>query len=186
MHGFLLEIVLRQNLNMAIFKVVVSDPETRKSYQLEVEQSKAASLIGKRIGDEFAGDLIGLPGYILEIRGGTDKDGFPMHPSVRGLGRKRVLLAHPPCFRPRKKGQRKRKTVRGDTISPDIVQINTKIVKKGEKSLDELIPKKPKEKVEEAKVEKPKKGVEEKAKKEVEEKKAKAQERDVKVETGRK
>ncbi|MEM7821373.1 MAG: 30S ribosomal protein S6e [Candidatus Aenigmatarchaeota archaeon] len=136
---------------MAVFKLVVSEPETKKSYQLEVEQSKVQSLIGKKIGEEFPGDLIGLNGYMLKITGGTDKDGFPMHPSVSGMGRKKVLLSSPPCFHPRLKGERRRKTVRGNTISEDIVQINVKVTKKGEKPLEELIPVKPKEKKEEEK-----------------------------------
>jgi small subunit ribosomal protein S6e len=134
---------------MAVFKVVISEPETRKSYQLEVDQSKAAGLIGKKIGDEFSGDILGLQGYSLKITGGSDKDGFPMHPSVKGPGRKRVLLTGPPGFRPRLKGQRKRKTVHGDTISDSVAQINVKVVKKGEKPLEELVPTKPKEKKEE-------------------------------------
>ncbi len=129
---------------MASFKFVVSDPETRKAYQIEIEQEKAAHLVGKKIGDEFDATFLGLPGYVLKITGGTDKDGFPMHPSVHGPGRKRVLLSGPPGFHPKHKGQRKRKTVRGNTISFDIVQINCKIVKKGEKPIEELIPKKEK------------------------------------------
>jgi small subunit ribosomal protein S6e len=140
---------------MAVFKIVVSDPETRKSYQLEIEQSKALGLVGKKIGEEFNGDLIGLPGYTLKITGGTDKDGFPMHPSVEGAVRKKVLLSGPPGFHPRKKGERRRKTVRGNTISEDIAQVNMKVIKKGEKPLEELIPTKPKEeKKEEVKEEK--------------------------------
>jgi small subunit ribosomal protein S6e len=130
---------------MAVFKIVVSDPETRKSFQLEVDQAKAIGLIGKKIGEEFNGDLIGLPGYTLKITGGTDKDGFPMHPSVPGSVKKKVLLSGEPCFRPKKKGERRRKTVRGNTISADIVQINVKVSKKGEKPLEELVPTKPKE-----------------------------------------
>ena len=137
---------------LATFKFVVNDPETRKSYQVEIEQSKALGLIGKKIGDEFSGDIIGLPGYTLKITGGTDKDGFPMHPRVDGMGRKKVLLTGPPCFHPKRKGERRRKTVRGNTISEDIAQINCKIVKKGEKPIEELIPVKKKE----AKAEKPK------------------------------
>jgi small subunit ribosomal protein S6e len=133
---------------MATFKIVVSDPETRKGYQLEVDQAKASGLIGKKIGEEFNGDLIGLPGYTLKITGGTDKDGFPMHPSVQGTVKKKVLLSGKPCFHPRKKGERRRKTVRGNTISADIVQINVKITKRGEKPLEELIPVKAKEKIE--------------------------------------
>lgn len=157
---------------MAKWKMVVNDPETRKSYQLEVDQDKALGLMGKKIGDEFNGDLIGLPGYTLKITGGTDKDGFPMHPKVRGPGRKKVLLASPPCFHPKRKGERRRKTVRGDTISEEISQINCKIVKKGERPIEELVPskKKPEEKTSEAKKEEVKEEKQEE-KKEVLEKK---------------
>jgi len=127
---------------MAVFKFVIGDPKTRKSYQVEIDQSKATGIIGKKIGEEFNGEIVGLPGYKLLITGGTDKDGFPMHPDVPGPGKHRILLSEPPCFHPRKKGERRRKTVRGNTISEDIVQINCKIVKYGEKPVEELIGKK--------------------------------------------
>jgi small subunit ribosomal protein S6e len=140
---------------MAAFKFVISDPETRKSYQLEVDQSKALGLIGKKIGEEFSGDLIGLSGYSLKISGGSDRDGFPMHPTVRGIGRKKVLLASPPGFHPTIKGERRRKYVRGDTVSDSIVQINVRIMKKGGKPIEEIVPTKSKatEKPKEEKVE---------------------------------
>ena len=141
---------------MSTFKIVVNDPETRRSFQIEVEKSKAAGLIGKKIGEEFNGEIIGLPGYVLQITGGTDKDGFPMHPSVEGMGRRKILLSGPPCFHPRRKGERRRKTVRGNTISEDIAQINAKIIKKGEKPLEELIGKKEEKGGEESKEGKPK------------------------------
>jgi len=127
---------------MATYKIVISDPESRKAYQLEIEKNKCTFLVGKKIGEEFEASPLGLPGYVLMITGGTDKDGFPMHPNVEGMVKKKVLLSGPPCFHPTKKGQRKKKTVRGNTISEDIVQINCKIVKRGEKNLEELIPKK--------------------------------------------
>jgi len=133
---------------MPVSKFVISEPETKKSFQLEVDQSRASGLFGKKIGDEFSGDVIGLAGYSLKITGGTDRDGFPMHPSVKGPGRKRVLLSAPPGFHPKIKGQRKRKTVRGNTLSEDITQVNVKVIKKGEKPLEELVPMKPKEKKE--------------------------------------
>ncbi|MCX8190603.1 MAG: 30S ribosomal protein S6e [Candidatus Aenigmarchaeota archaeon] len=129
---------------MASFKIVVSDPENRKAYQIEVEKSKAMFLVGKKIGEEIDATLLGLSGYVLKITGGTDKDGFPMHPNVEGMVKKKILLEGPPCFHPEKKGQRKKKTVRGNVISEDIVQINCKVVKKGEKPLEELVPKKEK------------------------------------------
>ncbi|MCX8179523.1 MAG: 30S ribosomal protein S6e [Candidatus Aenigmarchaeota archaeon] len=126
---------------MAEFKIVVSDPKTRKSYQFATSQEKAHSIIGKKIGDKFDGSVLGLPGYELEIRGGTDKDGFPMVASVHGTVRKKVLLSKPPGFKPKLKGQRKRKTVRGNVISTDIVQINVKVVKYGSKPLEEIFKK---------------------------------------------
>jgi small subunit ribosomal protein S6e len=123
---------------MPVWKIVINNPENAKSYQIEIDQSLAPQLIGKKIGDKIDGAIIGLPGYELEITGGTDKDGFPMHPAIEGTVKKKVLLSSPPCFRPKKKGLRKKKTVRGNTISADIVQINMKIVKKGEKPLEEF------------------------------------------------
>lgn len=150
---------------MPNFQFIVSDPKTRRAYKIEVDQSKVSGIIGKKIGDKFNGDLVGLTGYEVEIRGGTDKDGFPMHPQVEGPGRKKVILSHPPCFHPKLKGQRKRKMVRGNTISSEIVQINCKIVKAGTKPIEELLAKK--EKVEEVKLEeKVKKPKKEKPKKE--------------------
>jgi small subunit ribosomal protein S6e len=140
---------------MASCKFVISEPETRKSYQVEVDQGKAVGLMGKKIGEEFNGDILGLGGYTLKLTGGTDKDGFPMHPSVKGPGRKRVLLAGIPGFHPKIKGQRKRKTVRGDTLSDSIAQINVKVVKKGAQPLEQLLPSKKKEGKEEKKEDKP-------------------------------
>jgi len=134
---------------MAAFKFVISEPSTKKSFQKEVDQTNVISLVNKKIGEEFPGDLIGLQGYMLQITGGTDKDGFPMHPTLKGPGKRRVLLSGPPGFYPKIKGQRKRKTVRGDAISTDTVQINVKVTKKGENALEELVPMKPKERKEE-------------------------------------
>jgi len=173
---------------MAIFKVVVSEPKSRKSFQVEVDQSKAAGLIGKKIGDEFNGDLVGLVGYALQITGGTDKDGFPMHPGLKGSGRKKLLLTEPPGFHPRLKGQRRRKAVRGNTISDEIVQINAKVIKMGEKPLEQLVPKKKKEepkekeKPKEAPKEKPKEAPKEKPKEAPKEKPEEAPKKEVKKE----
>jgi len=140
---------------MASFKFVISEPLTRKSYQLEVDQAKAVGLLGKKIGEEFNGDLIGLNGYTLQITGGTDKDGFPMHPQVPGQVKKKLLLSTPPGFHPTKKGERRRKLIRGNALSADIMQVNVKVTKKGEKPIEQIVPQKPKpEKKEEAKEEK--------------------------------
>jgi small subunit ribosomal protein S6e len=122
-----------------MFKVNVSDPQTGRTYKVEVKEPQARRLIGLKIGDTFDGGIVGLPGYELQITGGTDKDGFPMRPDITGTGRYDVLLDRGPGYRPRKKGERRRKKVRGNTISEVIVQINTKIVKRGEKPVEELL-----------------------------------------------
>ncbi len=105
-----------------------------KAWQITVTGQAAEQLVGMKIGDRFDGSLVGLPGYQLEIRGGSDNSGFPMLPSIPGPVKKRVLLSGPPGFHPREKGERRRKTVRGNTISHDIVQVNTMIVYPPKKS----------------------------------------------------
>lgn len=134
---------------MANFTIVISDPDVRRSYQTQIDQEKGTALIGKKINDELTGDLFGISGYTLKITGGSDKDGFPMHPSVQGQGRKRALLTEPPGFHPTFQGERRRKTVRGNTLSQDIAQINVKVTKKGEKSLEDIFGKKEAHKAEE-------------------------------------
>jgi len=133
---------------MANFKVVISDPKARKAYQKEIDQGQTG-LLGKKIGDKFSGNHIGLSGYELEVTGGSDKEGFPMRKDVEGLGRKKILLSHPPGFHPKSRGRRKRKSVRGNTISPQISQINVKVVTYGTKSIEESLGVKAKEPKEE-------------------------------------
>jgi small subunit ribosomal protein S6e len=121
---------------MAKFKVIVSDPETGTSRAVELEESRAAPLVGKKIGEIVEGALVDLPAHKLKIVGGSDRDGVPMRPSVHGGVRKNVILSGGVGFNPKNSGERKRKTVRGNVITDEIVQVNTKIVEK---------PKKPKE-----------------------------------------
>jgi small subunit ribosomal protein S6e len=121
-----------------VFKIVISDPKSRKAYQKEVEEG-ASGLIGKKVGDKVSGGFLGLEGYEIEITGGSDKEGFPIRPDVDGPGRKKIVLAFPPGFHAVRQGERKRKSVRGNTISKDISQINMKVVKAGSKPLDVLL-----------------------------------------------
>lgn len=123
---------------MATFKVVISDPKTKKAYQKEVDQGPSG-LVNKKIGETFSGDALGLTGYELQVTGGSDRDGFPMRRDVAGAARKKILLAFGPGFHPRLKGQRKRKSIRGNTVSPDIAQINAKVAKYGAKPIEELL-----------------------------------------------
>ena len=89
-----------------------------KAWQIAVPDEVAIRLAGLEIGDTFDGSIIGYDGLRLKIRGGSDATGFPMHPGVPGSVKKRILLSGPPGYRPRRKGERRRKTVRGRMV-PD-------------------------------------------------------------------
>ncbi len=124
---------------MAVFKFVVSDK--KHSGQVEKEQ-KDCPVLGKKIGDTFPGDFLGLEGYELRITGGSDKDGFPMRKDVEGIGRKNLISL---VIRKGKEGMRKRRMFRGNTVSQEVTQINCKVAKQGAKALEEHLPKKAKE-----------------------------------------
>jgi small subunit ribosomal protein S6e len=119
------------------FKLVISEGE--KTHQIEVEQAQSKKLLGLKIGEEIEASLVGLTGYKLKITGGSDKNGFPMKKDVDGPRRIKSLLSGGIGFKPKMDGQRRRKTVRGNTVSDDIVQINTIVTEKGAKSIDELL-----------------------------------------------
>jgi small subunit ribosomal protein S6e len=121
---------------MAKFKIIISDPETGASKTVELEESRALPLIGRKIGEVIDGSIVDLSGYKAQIMGGSDKDGFPMRPDVHGGVRRKVILSGGTGFNPQDKGARRRKTIRGNTITDEIAQINMKIMEK---------PKKPKE-----------------------------------------
>ena len=118
---------------MAKFKVIISYPETGTSKAVELEEARATPLIGRRIGETIEGSIVELPGHKAQITGGSDKDGFPMRPSVHGGVRRRIILSGGVGFNPQNEGMRRRKTVRGNVITDEIVQVNTKIVEKPKK-----------------------------------------------------
>ncbi|MCD6325811.1 30S ribosomal protein S6e [Candidatus Bathyarchaeota archaeon] len=115
---------------MAKFKVVISDPETGKSNVVELEDARAVPLIGRKIGDVLDGTVVGLSGYKVLITGGTDSSGFPMRPDIHGGIKARVLIGRGIGYRAKGKGDRRRRTVRGNTITEDTAQINMKIIEK--------------------------------------------------------
>ncbi len=130
-----------------MFKINVSD-KTGKTYKIEAE---AVSLIGKKLHDKIKGEDISpdLTGYELEIAGASDKSGFTSMKNVEGSGQAKLLLSYEKGMkknnrkegkkqvgRLKPKGLRLRKTVRGNTISQDIRQINLKVLKEGPKKLE--------------------------------------------------
>lgn len=127
---------------MVEFKAVINDVKTGKSYQATVAGHHANSLIGKKIGDVVDGIFVSLPGYKLTIAGGSDKDGVPMRSDLPGVRRKNILLTKGTGFASPEEGMRRRKLVRGNTVSPDTTQINMTITTAGSKTVEELLPKK--------------------------------------------
>ena len=113
---------------MAKFKVIVSDPQTGTSKVVELEEARAAPFIGRKLGETIDGAVVDMPATKVQIRGGSDKDGVPMRPDVHGGVRRNVVLSGGAGFKPKREGARKRKAVRGNIITDEIVQINMKIV----------------------------------------------------------
>lgn len=113
-------------------KVGVNEVEAEafraKGWQLVLNEAKSGRLVGLRYGDEMDGAIVDLPGFKLRITGGSDSSGFPMRPDLPGPVKKRLLLSDGPGFHPHERGERRRKTVRGNVITGDFVQVNTKII----------------------------------------------------------
>jgi len=123
---------------MVEVKFIVNDSKTGKSYQKALENNP---YLNKKVGDKVSGSDMGLEGYELEIKGGSDKSGCPIRYDMPGFGKKKALLSSGPCAKGLKKGKRVKKTVVGNLINEDIVQVNLKVLKEGSKKLEELMPK---------------------------------------------
>lgn len=124
---------------MVQFKAVIADSTDGHCYNYELEGANANSLLGKRVGDEIDGVFCNLPGFKLTITGGSDGSGTPLRPGLDGQRRRRLLLTDSVGFHPTKPGQRKRKLIRGGTISADVVQVNLKITSHGPGTVAEAL-----------------------------------------------
>ncbi len=120
---------------MAKYKLIISDPKTGKSAVQEIEDRRALALAGKKIGEEVDGSLLGLPGQRILITGGSDKDGFPMRRDVQGGVKTQILISQSLGYRGHFEGERRRKTIRGNIITDETVQINAKIISPEEPSV---------------------------------------------------
>ena len=105
-------------------KIVYSDKKTGRSAQMQLDNEKAGFLMNHRINETIDGSALGLSGYKLKITGGSDKAGFPMRGDVLGSGKRYVLMTEGIGFRNSVEGEKRRKLVRGGTISEEIYQLN--------------------------------------------------------------
>ncbi|MBZ3878514.1 40S ribosomal protein S6 [Sciurus carolinensis] len=120
-------------------KLNISFPATGCQKLIEVDdERKLRTFYEKRMATEVAADTLGeeWKGYVVRISGGNDKQGFPMKQGVLTHGRVCLLLSKGhSCYRPRRTGERKRKSVRGCIVDANLSVLNLVIVKKGEKDI---------------------------------------------------
>lgn len=123
-------------------KLNISNPLNNVQKSVEIDdEKKLLSFFERRIGNEVRADSLGeeFTGYVLRITGGNDKQGFPMMQGILTNNRVRILFKKGmKCYRPRKKGERKRKSVRGCVVGQDLSALNLVIVKKGENEIPGL------------------------------------------------
>ncbi|KAK1933409.1 putative 40S ribosomal protein S6 [Babesia divergens] len=123
-------------------KLNIANPYTNMQKTVEVDDEKRLlPFFEKRMGTQVPGDSLGdeYKGYVFKISGGNDKQGFPMMQGVLTTSRVRLLLKKgSKCYRPRRTGEMRRKSVRGCIASPDLSILNLVVVKKGEQDIPGL------------------------------------------------
>jgi len=123
-------------------KFNIANPATGAQKLLDIDDEKRYRIFyDKKIAQEVPGDSIGdeWKGYIFRITGGNDKQGFPMKQGVLVPHRVRLLLSDGhSCYRIRRAGERRRKSIRGCIVGPDIAVLSLVIVKQGEQNIPGL------------------------------------------------
>ena len=121
-------------------KLNISYPANGTQKLLEIEdERKLRVFMDRRMGQEVTGDSVGpeFKGYVFKITGGNDKQGFPMKQGILSPTRVQLLLsAGHSCYRPRRTGERKRKSVRGCIVGMDLAVLAVSIVKQGDQELE--------------------------------------------------
>jgi small subunit ribosomal protein S6e len=120
-------------------KLNIAYPLTGQQKCIEIDDDKKLlPFFDKRISAEIPGDSLGAEwkGYVLKIAGGNDKQGFPMMQGVLCNHRVRLLFSEGmSCFRARRTGERKRKSVRGCIVGADLSVMHLIVTKKGEQEI---------------------------------------------------
>jgi len=123
-------------------KLNIAYPATgcQKVFDFE-DEKKVRIFYDKRVSQEVDGTSLGdeWKGYVFRIGGGNDKQGFPMKQGVLTNQRVRLLLGKGhSCYRPRRTGERKRKSVRGCIVDGNLSVLSLVIVKKGDQDIPGL------------------------------------------------
>eukprot|EP00542_Grammatophora_oceanica_P009412 CAMPEP_0194026070 /NCGR_PEP_ID=MMETSP0009_2-20130614/380_1 /TAXON_ID=210454 /ORGANISM="Grammatophora oceanica, Strain CCMP 410" /LENGTH=245 /DNA_ID=CAMNT_0038664565 /DNA_START=86 /DNA_END=823 /DNA_ORIENTATION=- len=123
-------------------KINIACPSTGMQKVIEIDDEKRLqNLYDRRMAQEIDGTVLGdeFEGAILRISGGNDKQGFPMRQGVLTNNRVRLLCkkGHK-GYRPRRSGERKRKSLRGCIVGHDIAVLNLVVTQVGEKDIPGL------------------------------------------------
>jgi len=120
-------------------KLNIAYPSTGCQKVIEVDdENKLRTFYDKKMSTEVEGDVLGdeFKGYVFKITGGNDKQGFPMKQGILTAARVRILVSEGhTCYRTRRTGERKRKSVRGCIVSADLSVLNLVVAKKGDKEI---------------------------------------------------
>jgi len=123
-------------------KLNISNPATGAQKLIDIEDDKKLRpFMDKRISQEVEAGCLGneWKGYIVRISGGNDKQGFPMKQGILTSNRVRLLMARgTSCYRERRSGERRRKSVKGCIVDNNLSVLSLVIVKKGEQEIDGL------------------------------------------------
>jgi len=123
-------------------KLNIANPSTGSMKVLEVDEEKQLrNFYDKRISQEVDGEVLGdeFKGYVFRISGGNDKQGFPMQQGVLVNQRVRLLMGKGSTYyRPRRVGERRRKSIRGCIVGPDLAVLNLVVLKKGDNEVPGL------------------------------------------------
>jgi small subunit ribosomal protein S6e len=116
-------------------KYHIANPTTGQQIIKEIDDDKInRHFHDRRMGSDVDGKILGpeFEGYILRITGGNDKQGFSMKQGILVNGRVRILMKERiQSYRPKRTGERKRKSVRGCITGPDLCVLSLKVLEKG-------------------------------------------------------
>jgi small subunit ribosomal protein S6e len=114
---------------------------TVKQFDITDDVLRRVNLNDYRLGNDVDGAIFGdqFKGYTFRLKGGSDKDGFPMVQGVLASSRVSLLVKRGApgfnTFRGRS-GERRRKALRGCVVGADIAVLNVSIVKSGEQAIE--------------------------------------------------